>query len=428
MSTGLPQSKLVIVGNGMATGRLLDELAKHSEAYFDITVIGDERHGSYNRIMLSPVLAGETHAHDIIQKPPQWYIDNDVHFISGTLATHIDRQHQQVITDDGHKIPYDHVVLATGSQPAKIPAANQHLSNIFSFRTLDDVDAIDQCAQNAHHAVVVGGGLLGLEAAYGLACKGVNVTLIHRSQWLLNRQLDKTAGDYLRLVMEDKGIQFCLGTEVSEFIGKQQVTGALLNNGQQLACDLVIIATGITPNKQIGEQSNLDCGRAILVDDYMTTSDTAISALGECCEHAGNTFGLVEPIWQQCQTLAAKLSASESTAFSTQPVATKLKVSGVQLFSAGEYLTKPGQREIIFNNPAQGVYRKLLLNDNKIIGIVLFGDTRDGQHYFELMQSNTDVSAVASRLIFGRSFYDTHALSNTPHEVPEHSPAQVELA
>ncbi len=405
MTINLQPLQLVIVGNGMATGRLLDELAKQGGHPFAITVIGDEHYGSYNRIMLSPVLAGETDAAAIIQKNHQWYLDNRVRFISGTPATHIDRSRKQVHTEDGHIVDYDHLVVATGSQPAKIPAKHQHLDNIYSFRTLDDVAAISTCATQAQQAVVIGGGLLGLEAAYGLACQGMGVTLVHRSRWLLNRQLDKVAGDYLRGVMEAKGITFCLGAEVDRFIGQQKVTAAKLNNGNVLACDLAIIATGITPNQQLARDANLACGRAVLVDDYMTTSDSNISALGECCEHAGNTFGLVEPIWQQCQTLAAKLCGQTAQAFSNQPVATKLKVSGVQLFSAGEYLTKPEHRELIFIDPRQGIYRKILLTENCIVGIVLFGDTRDGQHYFELMQNKVDVSSIASTLILGRRFY-----------------------
>ncbi len=418
MTPHVTPQQLVIVGNGMATGRLLDELAKVELSSFNITVVGDEHHGSYNRIMLSPVLAGETDPAAIIQKAPQWYRDNNVRFISGTLATHIDRSKKKLHTADGQQVDYDHLVIATGSQPATIPAKHQHLNNIFSFRTLNDVDAISTCAKQAQQAVVIGGGLLGLEAAYGLACNGIAVTLVHRSTWLLNRQLDEVAGNYLRDVMEAKGIKFCLKAEVSEFIGHNQVTAAKLNDGSILACDLAIIATGITPNQQLARDARLACGRAILVDDYMTTSDNNISALGECCEHDGNTFGLVEPIWQQCQTLAYKLGAQKSVAFQNQPIATKLKVSGVHVFSAGEYITQPEHRELLLNDPQHGVYRKLLLRDNVIVGIVLFGDTRDGQHYFELMQNKTNISNIANTLILGRGFYTLENPAAEPELTP----------
>ncbi len=406
--------KVVVIGNGMAAGRLLDELLARKPRHLEITVVGDEVQGSYNRIMLSPVLAGATDVAAIIQKPAQWYAEQGIRFIAGVRATEILREARCVRLSDGAIVPYDELVLATGSRPASIPARNQQLEHIYSFRTLDDVAAITQRAHGVCHAVVVGGGLLGLEAAYGLACQGVEVTLVHRSEWLLNRQLDAAAGACLQRVMEARNIRFVLGREVVSFEakpGQSQVASVRLSDGSEQACQLAIIATGITPNSELGEQAGLSCQRAILVDSMLQSSDPAISALGECCEHAGHTYGLVEPIWRQCCSLAARLCGEAAPSFSNQPIATKLKVSGVQVFSAGEHLTQDGLQALVLSDPHQHIYRKLLLDHGRIVGIVLFGDTRDGQHYFELMQQGVDVSAVRDQLLFGQACYDAATLN-----------------
>ncbi|MDO6423115.1 NAD(P)/FAD-dependent oxidoreductase [Saccharophagus degradans] len=408
------KAHLVIVGNGMATGRLLDELIKRDANAYNITVIGDEPEGSYNRIMLSPVLAGETELATIINKPAAWYAQNNIRFVAGVRANAINRQAQTVALADGSCIAYDELVIATGSRPALIPAKNQHLQNIFSFRTIEDVNSIASCAQAGRKAVVVGGGLLGLEAAYGLAQKGVQVTLVHRSKGLLNRQLDSGAGEFLQQVMASKNIQFALGTEVAAFnsgaldgsgFKSETLKSATLTNGEIIECDLAVISTGITPNKELGQEAGLACGRAIIVDDFMTSSDNRISALGECCEHKGETFGLVEPIWHQCISLAEKLCFKRNVAFVNPVVATKLKVSGVQLFSAGEHLTGDDCREIKMVDVKNKIYRKLVLRNNRIVGVVLFGDTRSGADYFELMQQAVDVSSVAALLVMGKAFY-----------------------
>lgn len=409
----MTKKSLVIVGNGMATGRLLDELLKRDPHRFQITVIGDEPQGSYNRIMLSPVLAGEVTEQSVLTKPREWYQHRSIEFIGGARVTRIDSREQWVCTDLGQKFAYDELVLATGSRPARIGADNQDLEHIYSFRTLEDVQRIGTSAQQAQtsaaRALVVGGGLLGLEAAYGLACRGLKVTLVHRSPWLLNRQLDASAGASLRTVMECKHIEFQLGTEVKAFEGRGSVQSARLRNGVTVPCDLAVIATGIVPNKELGLAAGLAGERGIQVDELMRTSIPSISALGECVQFADATFGLVEPIWHQCVTLAQRLCDEQSRAFVNEPVATKLKVSGVQVFSAGEHLTGPEHRELIYKDPLGGVYRKLLLRNNRIVGMVLFGDTRDGQEYFAMMQSQQDVSACLPQLVLGRAFYSSNS-------------------
>lgn len=398
------KKRLLIVGNGMATGRLLDEIAKRAPEKFDITVVGDEIHGSYNRIMLSPVLAEEASVESIIQKPGTWYVERNIQFISGTRVTSIDQKEQCAQLSTGESFHFDHCVLAIGSRPARIPAENQFLENIYSFRTIEDVNRISSASSKARSAVVVGGGLLGLEAAYGLALKGLDVTVVHRSASLLNRQLDEQAGEYLRRVMQDKNIQFELSSEVLRFNGETQLESVELNNGKTLECDVAVIATGISPNKELAESAGLTCNRAICVDDHMTTSNRNISALGECCEHNGNTFGLVEPIWAQCISLAEHICNEQAHPFVNASVATKLKVSGVQVFSAGEYKTQTHQREMVLSDPKNRIYRKLILEEGRIVGIVLFGDTRGGTEYFQLMMAGVDVSSLLPNLVINKSF------------------------
>lgn len=399
---------LVIVGNGMATGRLLDDLEKLQPSDLKICVIGDEPVGGYNRIMLSPVLAGEIQPDSIVSKPNDWFAQRNIEFKCGVRVETIDRSNRCVITDYGESIAYDMLVLATGSRPARIPAKNQTLAGVTAFRTLADVGRIQDLIKTASvhddvkgRAVVVGGGFLGLEAAYGIACQGMQVTLVHRSGWLLNRQLDKAAAAYLQKVMEHKNIEFRLADEVESFIGADTVVGAHLKSGETILCELAVIATGITPNKELGQAADLNVNRGIVVDEFMRTSDPAIYALGECVEFDGETFGLVEPIWQQSKVLAEVIATrAADQSFANLAVATKLKVSGVQLFSAGQHLSSPDVRELVYEDPALPVYRKLLLKNGCIVGVVLFGDTRGGQDYVDLMLQGADVSAAAETLIF----------------------------
>ncbi|MDZ7923136.1 MAG: FAD-dependent oxidoreductase [Marinagarivorans sp.] len=400
----MTQKKLIIVGNGMAAGRMVDELRARDAERFAITIIGDEIHGSYNRIMLSPVLSGETTAHSIVQKTAEWYANNNITFLGGVRVTGIDQHAQTITCDNGNQLDYDELIIATGSRPARIPAKNQALAGVMAFRTLNDVDTILQRSQTAQHAIVVGGGLLGLEAAYGMAVRGIKVILIHRSGWLLNRQLDKASGKMLEKVMASKGVEFRLGVEIDTFLGEGHVTGARLNSGEVLPCQIAIIATGITPNAELGLEAGLEGNRGIKVDDYLTTSHPNISAIGECTEHNGQTFGLVEPIWQHCISLADRLCLNLQTAYQNTPVATKLKVSGVQVFSAGEWMTAEHHREFVYSDPARHIYRKLILDNNRLVGIVFFGDVRDGQYFFELMEYGVDVINAMPQLLMGRAF------------------------
>lgn len=411
---------LVIVGNGMATGRLLDEIIKRSPNKYQITVISKEHFGSYNRIMLSAVLAGEATIDSIMQKPPAWYKAHHINFLSGGVVTYINKEKKYVDLASGVQIDYDELIIATGSRTAKIPAKNQDITGIFNFRNIADTEKIQaftkQAGTTKKQAVVIGGGLLGLEAAYGLALSGVEVTLVHRNKWLLNRQLDKVAGVMLQTIMEQKNINFVLGYEVAAFESNidqslaadkkktEKLSGVRLTNGELICAQMAVIATGITPNKEFAQISNIEVNRAILVNDYMQTSEPSISALGECCEHQGATFGLVDPIWAQCITLAERLCNSLEKPFCNAPVATKLKVSGVQLFSAGNVEVSEDSQCFTLLDKKALIYRKIIVKNDKISGVVLFGDVSSGMAYFDLMQQATTVTPMLPELLIGEEF------------------------
>ena len=411
---------LVIIGNGMATGRLLDEIINRTPNYYQITVIGKEHFGSYNRIMLSAVLAGDATIDSIMQKPPAWYKEHNINFLSGNLVTHINKETKVVELASLVHINYDELIIATGSRTAKIPAKNQDIEGIFNFRDIADTQKIQAFANQENvgskQAIVIGGGLLGLEAAYGLAKSGVEVTLVHRNKWLLNRQLDKVSGNMLQSIMEQKNITFALGYEVASFenivernlAGNQNIlSGVTLTNGEFISAQMAVIATGITPNKELAETASIDVERAILVNDYMQTSDPSISALGECCEHNRATFGLVDPIWSQCITLAERLCNNVKKPFQNAPVPTKLKVSGVQLFSAGDVEVSEGSQCFTLLDKKALIYRKIIIKNGKISGVVLFGDVRSGMAYFEMMQQQTAVNSMMPELLIGDEFVTT---------------------
>jgi len=414
---------LVIIGNGMATGRLLDEILSRTPDKFDIKVIGKEPFGSYNRIMLSSVLAGETNVDGIIQKTPQWYEDNSIEFLSDTIVSYIDSDNKNLALQNNQTpdveqlMPYDKLVIAVGSRSAKIPAKNQNIEGIFNFRDIKDTEKIQafttqnpDAPNQEKNALVVGGGLLGLEAAYGLAVSGVNVTLVHRNKWLLNRQLDEVSGTMLRDVMAAKNINFVLGCEVVEFThsinaaGEKVISGAVLTSGQVLNAQLCVIATGITPNKELAASADIEMERAIIVNDYMQTSNEHISALGECCQHRNSTFGLVDPIWSQCKTLAERLCNGHLSAFANTPVPTKLKVSGIQLFSAGVVESSETTQTYVLTDKKSFIYRKIIVENDVIVGVLLFGNVSSGMAYFDMMLNRKKVSHAMPNLVMGHEF------------------------
>jgi nitrite reductase (NADH) large subunit len=405
---------LIIIGNGMATGRLLDEIIKRDANKYQITVIGNEPYGSYNRIMLSSVLAGDTTISGIIQKDHQWYKDNHIKLISHTAVTNINSGDKVITLDNDKQLPYQELILAVGSRTATIPAENQNIQGIFNFRNIEDTQKIEAFAKqyrlNEKKAIVIGGGLLGLEAAYGLAISGVNVTLIHRNKWLLNRQLDKVSGKMLEKIMAAKNINFVLGYEVTRFEStidqhdEASICGATLTNGDFIEADIAVIATGITPNKELATSAEIEVNRAIIVDDYMQTSNLNISALGECCEHRSATFGLVDPIWKHCETLAERLINNNYTAFNNVPVPTKLKVSGVQLFSAGVVESSKDTHTYTITDENSSIYRKIIVKNDVIVGVVLFGDVSSGMTYFDLMKNQHNITNSMPELLISDEF------------------------
>ncbi|MBX2858239.1 MAG: FAD-dependent oxidoreductase [Cellvibrionaceae bacterium] len=406
------REQLLIIGNGMATGRLLDELIKRdAQRQYSITVIGEEPYGNYNRIMLSSVLANELAREAVMQKDTAWFSEHGVSFVCGVRAEEINRVQKQVHLANGKVIEYDHLVLATGSRAATIAADNPQLPNIFSFRGLQDVESIGESACRGNTALVVGGGFLGLEAAYGLAKRGLQVVVVHRGARLLNRQLDQQAANFLQQTIQDMGIKCYLNSEVKAFTGRRQLMGVELKSGERIDCQLAVLAAGITPNKELAEHCGLLCGRAICVDDFMQSSDEFVSALGECVEHKGMTFGLVEPIWQMCNVLADRLCDIGTGGFVNKPIATKLKISGVDMLSAGEVVTRAQHRELRVVDFLNKSYRKILLKEDIVVGTVLFGDTRSGGEYFQLMTQKINVAPVAPQLIFGSSHFDISSLT-----------------
>ncbi|MGB0664030.1 MAG: NAD(P)/FAD-dependent oxidoreductase [Pontibacterium sp.] len=409
--------KLVIVGNGMAASRLLNDLVKTDPNRFEVFVFDQEPHGSYNRIMLSPVLAKEMDAQDILLNTPEWYSQNQIHLHANDPVVALDTQAQVATSASGLSIQYDKLVFATGSEPA-VPGnlRDNPLSGVYTFRNMGDVANIQKAADGGKNAVVVGGGLLGLEAAYGLSKQGIKVTVVHKGEWLLNRQLDQHAATLLAQELESRNIALALDTEISEMHGnsEQALTQVTLANGQQLDADLAVIAIGIVPNSELAASAGLDCERGIVVDQFLTTSAPNIFALGECCQFEKQTFGLVAPIWDQSETLAHHLCERDPEHYFVRPTATKLKVSGINLFSAGEFLSAEGLEEVVFYDHKLSTYKKLLIKNNQLVGAVLYGAVSDGNWYFDLIQEKTDITAMRDYLIFGKDIAELKAEHYSP--------------
>ncbi len=405
--------KLVVIGNGMASIRTLEELLKSAPEAYQITVIGREPFGSYNRIMLSPMLAGETSQEEIMIHDRPWYEQQGIRLLAGDEfeVTRIDRGKRQIHTRDGSLIDYDRVLIATGADPIRLPVAGNDAEGVLCFRGIRDVEAMLEHCRTGQHAVVIGAGLLGLEAASGLAKQGMSVTVIHRAGYPLNRQLDQEAAQLLQRELESRGIAFRLGvnTEAIETVGdadRRRVVALKLDNGERLAADLVVMATGIRPNIGLARSSGIECNKGILVNDCLQTFDPAIYAVGECVEHRAVTFGLVEPLFEQARVCANHLASHGAASYTYLKPATRLKVSGISLYSMGDYDLSPGgdkNVELLYlRDPAAGVYKKLVLSNNRVIGAVLYGDTQDGPWYHELMRDEVDISSFREGLVFGR--------------------------
>ncbi len=397
------RKKLVVIGNGMAAGRTIEQLLARAPSAYAITVFGAEARVNYNRIMLSPLLAGEKSFSEIVIHDEDWYARHGVKLRRGEKVVEIDRIRKSVRTEGGDIFAYDELVIATGSQPIVIPVPGADLPGVVTFRDLDDVDAMLTAAKTGGDAVVIGGGLLGLEAAAGLAARGMRVAIVHLMATLMERQLDPDAGELLRAAVEERGIEVLTRANTRAIVGEARVSGVQLADGRMLPADLVVMAVGIRPNAALAKSAGLDVKRGVTVDDFMRTSDPAIHAVGECVEHRGACYGLVAPLYDMADTLAARLAGAGSDGFSGALASTRLKVTGIDLFSAGDFSDRPDHQDIVLRNPARGVYKRVVLRDDRIVGAVLYGDAADGGFYFDLLRRGADIAPMRDSLIFGNS-------------------------
>jgi len=393
---------LVIVGNGMAAARLVDELAKVALGRYAIAVIGDEPRLAYNRVLLSSVLAGETASHDIELRPADWWRDRGVTLKYGCAVTEIDVGRRELKIANEESIAFSRLVLATGSTPLRLNVPGAELAGVHTFRDSRDVDLLLTLAAARKRVVVVGGGLLGLEAAYGLAKAGAPVTLIHLMDRLMERQLDAPAAALLKSLVEPKGIEVLLNANTARILGEARVDGVELADGRRIEGDAVIFAAGIRPNIALARDAGIAVNRGVIVDDHLQTGGSDIFALGECAEHRGICYGLVEPAYEQARVLAQHL-AGRTTTYGGSVVATNLKVSGVSVFSAGDFLGSDGSEAIVLSDIRRGTYKKLVISDGRLTGAVLVGDVGDALWYLELIRSRQPVARIRKDMMFGRS-------------------------
>lgn len=395
--------KLVIIGAGMASGRVIEHLLAQDPDGWDITLFNAEPRGNYNRIMLSPVLSGEKTYQDIVTHDDDFYASHNITCRFGEAVVRIDRAHKVVYSNEGGA-PYDKLLIATGSAPFIIPVPGHELPGVITYRDMDDTQAmIDASAKPGAKAVVIGGGLLGLEAAAGLKARGMEVTVIHLMGHLMERQLDPAAGYLLQKDLEARGITVHCKGATKAILGTDSVEAVLLDDGTVYGADQVCMAVGIRPETRIATDAALEIGRGITVNDQMVTSDPDILAVGECVEHNEQLFGLVAPLYDQAKVVAATLLGNDA-AFQPVQTATKLKVTGVDLFSAGDFADGTGREDIVFRDPARGVYKRLVIEDNRLIGAVMYGDTADGSWFFGLIKDGTDISDMRDTLIFGPAY------------------------
>ncbi|MDD9726795.1 nitrite reductase large subunit NirB [Roseovarius sp. SK2] len=400
----MTRKKLVVIGAGMASGRALEHLFDADPDGWDVTLFNAEPRGNYNRIMLSPVLSGEKSYEEIVTHDETWYADHGVTYRFGEKVTEVDRIARTVTGENG-TVDYDKLLIATGSNPFMIPLPGHDLDGVIAYRDLEDTNRmIDASATQGARAVVIGGGLLGLEAAAGLRMRGMEVTVVHLMGHLMDRQLDPAAGYLLRKDLERRGIDVRVSSNSKEIVGEDgKVKALVLEDGTELPCDLLVMAVGIRPNTALAAEAGLAVGRGIHVDDQMITSDENILSVGECIEHDGAVFGLVAPLYDQAKVVAATLTGRDA-AFTPKELSTKLKVTGCDLFSAGDFAEGEGREDIVYRDPARGIYKRLVIENDRLIGAVMYGDTADSNWFFGLIQSGEDISEMRETLIFGPAY------------------------
>ena len=398
--------RLIVIGNGMAGMRTVEELLKRAPGLWDITVFGAEPHVNYDRILLSSVLAGEKELGAIEINPRGWYTENRIRLFTGDPVVAIDRDARTVTAQSGRVEPYDALLLATGSRPIVPPIPGLELPGTCAFRDIADIQTMTRASEEHRRAIVIGGGLLGLEAANGLAKRGMSVAVIHLMDTLMERQLDTEAGKLLQTALDERGINFFMNGQTEEIFGDGRVEGIRLADGREVPGDLVVFAIGIRPNTDLARSAGLDINRGVMVGDDMRTSDPTIFAVGECVEHRGKTYGLVAPLWDMAKVCADHLAGDADTVsdYNGTVLATRLKVTGIDLFSAGDFQGDESTDEVLFRDPARNIYKKLVLRDEKLVGAVLYGDVRDGGWYFQLLREAQPLGELRDTAIFGQGF------------------------
>jgi nitrite reductase (NADH) large subunit len=396
--------KLVIIGNGMAPGRMLEHLLEQAHDRYSVTIFNAEPRVNYDRIMLSPVLSGEKAYEEIIIHGDGWYIKNGIVLYKGHKIVDIDREAKTVTSSHGVTESYDKLVIATGSSPIVIPVPGHDLAGVLTYRDLDDVNAMLLAAQSRAKAVVIGGGLLGLEAAAGLKNQGMDVSIVHLMPTLMERQLDPAASYLLQRAIEERGIQIFTSANTKGILGRKRVEGVELADGRIIPATLIVMAAGIRPNAQLAKDAGLSVNRGIVVDSGMRTSDPSIFALGECAEVDGRVYGLVAPLYEMARVVAAQLAGASETAFVHNDTPTKLKVTGIDVFSVGDFAEGDDRQEIVLRDASAGVYKRVILRDNRIIGAVLYGEIADGAWFSDLKKRQTNISEMRDTLIFGQSY------------------------
>ena len=397
--------KLVMIGNGMAGVRTLEELLKLAPDLYDITVFGAEPHPNYNRILLSPVLAGEQTFEEIVLNDLDWYAEHNIRLMLNRKVVEIDRAKRRVIAEDGSEAEYDRLLIATGSNPFILPIPGNQLDGVIGYRDIADTQAMMDAAKTHKHAVVIGGGLLGLEAANGLKLRGMGVTVVHIGEWPMERQLDKTAGTLLQRALESRGLCFKMQKQTAELIGNAQgrVRAVRFADGEVIDADLVVMAAGIRPNSALVEKAGIPCNRGILVNDTLQTYDPRVYAVGECANHRGTAYGLVAPLFEQAKVCANHLAMLGFSRYLGSVTSTKLKVTGIDLFSAGDFIGGEGTETITLSDPIGGVYKKLVIKEDRLVGACLYGDTVDGSWYFKLLREGRAIGEMRDKLMFGES-------------------------
>ncbi len=396
------KEKLVVIGNGMAGMRTVEELLELAPDKYDITVFGAEPYGNYNRILLSPVLCGEKAIDEIMLNDLQWYEDNNITLHKGVTVSDIDRSACKVTADDGTVAEYDRLLIATGSNPFIIPVPGHDLPGVIGFRDIKDVDTMIADSKVKKSAVVIGGGLLGLEAANGLMKQGMDVTVVHLMDWLMERQMDDVSGEMLKNSLEEQGMKFMMKASTQEIKGDGKVEKVVFADGTEIDAELVVMAVGIRPNIELAKKVGLHCERGIVVNDTLQTYDPKIYAIGECIQHRGNVYGLVAPLFEMAKVCANHLAELGIGIYEGTLTSTKLKVTGIDLFSAGDFMGDETTEEIVVRDASRGVYKKIIIKDEKIQGAVLYGDTIDGAWYFQLMREATNITDIRDALMFGQ--------------------------